>query len=183
MSYLSLLNAAAQVVGGTNPTLAQMQASTSNGIDATKMAAQQPYWFSGTDSLVSDGVAGLTGCYSIPTEVIGNTPVAMIMPDGWEPSDLSKNGPRQGRKYRADTVHVRVFTGGTDMQTALAQLVNFADTVTDAFDHHMTLLGTANVNTADCSAGRFLEVNWGGTAFFAVEFTVKVQRAIAVTYS
>lgn len=171
MSYLTLLNAVAQVVGGTQP----------NSTLSSVATALQPYWYSGADTTDGTGVAGLAGCFSLPTEQLNSTPVAMVLPDAWNPLQPF---PTQGRKYREDLVHVRVMVGHTDLQTAFVQLVNFADLVPTAFDTHMMLFNQANVDTADCSAGSFLEVEWPvGTVYYALQFVVKVHRAIPVTYT
>ncbi len=174
MSYQSLLNALARTVGGTQPTAGQ--AAAGSGVPLV----QQPYWFSGADAGDASGVSGLAGCFSVPTEKITLTPVAMILPDSWAPNALTPY-PTAGHKYRDDRVVVRVFTGNAAMQVAISQLNVFADAITDAFDHHMQAFGEANVGTVDCSVGRFLEVDWGGGAFFAIDFRVTVLRGIPVT--
>lgn len=174
MSYQTLLNSMARVVGGTQPNAAQVAAGSAT------LPALQPYWFSGLDTGDGSGVAGLAGCFSLPTETIGTTPIALVLPSSWLPLQPF---PTQGKKYREDTVHVRVLTGHGDLQTEMAQLVLFADLVPTAFDTHMQLFGEPYVVTADCSEGSFLEIEWpAGTVYTCVEFVVKVQRAIPITY-
>lgn len=170
MSYLTLLNAMAQVVGGTQPDAGHASVPT----------AQQPYWYSGYDTGDSTGVSGLAGCHSLPTEVLGNLPVAMILPDRREP--LAEDYPVQGEYSREDTIRVRVFAGNNDMQTVMGQLVNVADAVPAAFNAHLELLATQDVMAAICDRCQFLEVEWGGTVYFAIEFTVRVQRSSSVVY-
>jgi hypothetical protein len=175
VAYLDLLNAVAQVVGGTKPSAAQV------AVGSTVAVANQPYWYSGLDAQDSSGVAGLVGCFSLPTEAVPGGPFAMVIPDAWLPLEQF---PTQGHERREDTVHVRVMAGHTDLQSAMAQLVNFADLVPTAFNTHMTLFGQANVFTAWCSQGAFLEVEWPvGTVYMAIQFTVQVQRSIPVTRS
>lgn len=176
MSYQGLLNAVAQVVGGTQP----------NATQSSVAAALQPYWFSGVDSGDNSGVSGIAGCFSIPTESLNNTPVAIVLPDGFVSLNLGGGEvfPRQGKKYREDTVHLRVMTGHADLQTQMAQLVAFADSVPTAFDTHMQLFNSSGVDTADCSTGVFLEVEWPvGTVYMALQFVLKIHRAISVTYT
>lgn len=171
-----MLNAVAQVVGGTQPNAAQSSVAT----------ALQPYWFSGIDTGDNTGVSGIAGCFSIPTESLNNTPVAIVLPDAFAPQDLGGGQvfPRQGKKYREDTVHLRVMTGHSDLQTQMATLVGFADSVPTAFDTHMTLFNSTGVDTADCSAGVFLEVEWPvGTVYMALQFVLKIRRSIPVTYT
>lgn len=170
MSYQALLNAMAQVVGGTQPDAGH----------ASVPMAQQPYWYSGFDTGDSSGVSGLAGCHSLPTEVLGNLPVAMILPDKWDP--LAEDYPVQGEYSREDAIRVRVFAGNNDMQTVMGQLVELADTIPAAFNAHLQLLGTQNVLAAINDRGQFLEVDWGGTVYFAIEFTVRVQRSSVVVY-
>ena len=179
MSYQTLLNAVAQVVGGTQPNNSQTSALAGP-------PDQRPYWFSGLETGDGSGVAGLAGCWSVAPDVFTNTPVGVVLPDGWTPQMIGGGQPfpRQGRKYREDVVHVRVMTGHTDLQSQMSSLVNFADLVPTAFDTHMQLFNQAGVDTADCSTGVFLEVEWPtGTVYMAVQFIVKIRRAIPVTYT
>lgn len=184
-AYLSLLGAVAQVVGGTQPTLGQLQAGQ-NGIGGDLSAVdkldiqtrQQPYWYSGSDVGDSSGVTGLAGCYSLPTEIVGATPVGMVLPSGWNP--LERN-PFQGFKNRIDDIRVRIMISSGDLMAITAQLVDFADLIPTAFDHNMQLFASTGVGQADCSIGRFLEVEWGGKGYFCVEFTVATLRSIPVT--
>lgn len=186
-TYRDMMLAIAQVVGGTQPTLAQLQAGQ-NGIGedldaAPKLAlqtAQQPFWFSGADSGANDGVAGLAGCYAVPTEILGSTPVGMLLPDGWAPWTGEKQ-PFQGRKNRTDVFHLRILTGSGDLMTLMIQLIDFADLVPTAFDLHAQIFATLNVGYVECSTGRFIEVNWGGKVYYALEFTVATLRSIPVT--
>lgn len=179
MSYQALVNAVAQIVGGTQPSNAQTTASAGP-------PDQRPYWFSGVDSIDGSGVAGLVGCWSVAPDILNTTPVALVLPEGWAPQSIGGGQPfpRQGRKYREDVIHLRVVTGHADLQSQMALLINFADTIPAAFDAHMTLLGQANVDTADCSTGVFLEVEWPvGTVYMALQFIIRIRRAIPVTYS
>lgn len=184
-SYLSLLGAIAQVVGGTQPTLAQLQAGL-NGIggDLTGTAKldiqtrQQPYWYSGSDVTDGSGVAGLAGCYSLPTEVVGATPVGMVLPSGWNPVERM---PYQGTKNRIDDIRVRIMIASGDLMAITAQLVDYADLIPTAFDHNMQLFASVGVGQADAGHGRFLEVEWGGKGYFCVEFTIATLRSIPVT--
>ena len=41
---------------------------------------------------------------------------------------------------------------------------------------------TATVLTASCDGPQFLEVEWGGSAYAALEFVIGVERSIPVTY-
>jgi hypothetical protein len=180
MSYQTLLNALARTVGGTQPDNAHTSIPAPKTINGVVQPDQRPFWFSGVDAGDGSGVAGLSGCWSVPTEKFAKTPVAMILPDSWAP-DPQFPFPLQGHKYRDDRAVVRVFTGNAPMQVAIAQLNGFADTITDAFDHHMQAFGETGVTTVDCSTGRFLEVNWGGAAYFAIDFRVVVYRGLPVT--
>lgn len=165
MAFLDMLNAAAKVVGGTQPD------PTGN-----------PYWFSGRDVGDSSGVAGLSGCWSLPPSVLGATPIAMVLPGPWRPADVTY--PTQGHKFEEQELHVRVMVGHDDEQAQLALLVPFRDLVPPAFDSHMMLFNTAGVTSAWCSEGDFLEVSWpAGTTYFALIFVVRCQRAITVTYT
>lgn len=184
-SYLDLLGACARVCGGTQPTLAQLQAGQ-NGIGedllpadkASLQTKHQPYWYSGADVGDSSGVLGLTGCYSLPTEVFGSTPFGMVLPNLWMPWEKQ---PFQGRKNRIDDLRLRIMVGSGDLMTLTAQLVDFADLVPAAFDAHAQLFATLNVGYVEASAGRFLEVEWGGKVYFALEFTLATIRSIPVS--
>jgi hypothetical protein len=173
MAFLDLLSAVAHVVGGTQP--AQNQTTVS--------ATQLPYWYSGHDTGDSSGVAGLAGCWSVPTEVIGATPVGMVLPGPWRPDSSMPAFPMQGHKFTEDEVHVRIMVGHDAEQALMARLVNFRDTVPPVFDAHMQLLNTTGVSSAWCNEGDFLEVQWGGNVYFALAFIVRVQRGTNVTYS
>ena len=171
LSYLDLLNAVARVVGGTQPSASQSSVA----------AALQPYWFSGRDTGDSSGVAGLVGCFSLPTSTIDATPVAMVLPGPWRPNS-NFPFPTQGHKFTEDDVHVRVMVGHDDEQAQMARLVNFRDTLPPAFDAHMQLFGSAGVSTAWSNEGDFLEVLWSGNVYFALQFVVRVQRSLPVAY-
>lgn len=184
-SYLDLLGAIARVVGGTQPTLPQLQAGQ-NGIgedlDAAAKTAlqtkQQPYWYSGSDAGDGSGVTGLAGCYALPTEDLGATPVGMVLPNAWVPWEKE---PFQGRKNRIDDIRVRIMIASGDLMALTAQLVDYADLVPTAFDAHAQLFATLNVGYGECSTGRFLELSWGGKVYFALEFTVATLRSIPVS--
>ena len=180
MSYPTLRDAIARIVGGTQPDNAHTSIAPPSTVGNVTAPDQRPFWFSGADTGDASGVAGLAGCWSVPTEKIPVTPVAMVLPDSWQP-DAQFPFPVQGHKYRDDRLVVRLFTGNAPMQIAISQLEVFADTVTDAFDHHMQAFGEAGVSTVDCSTGRFLEVNWGGAAYFAIDFRVTVYRGLPVS--
>src|SRR5205085_2481683 len=136
MSQLTLVAAIAQVVGGTQPT--QQQAALGSGVAPPYLT----YWYSGRDVGDGSGVSGLVGCFSVPTELLSQMPVAMVIPDRWEPTQPF---PTQGEKLRVDRFTVRLFVGNNDMQSLIAQMLNFADTVPSAFDSHMELLGQVGV--------------------------------------
>lgn len=170
MAYLDVLNAVARVAGGTQPTAAQSSAP----------AAQQPYWFSGRDSGDGSGVAGLTGCWSLPTDPIDTTPVGMVMPGPWRPDEAF---PTQGHTFSEDQVHLRVLTGHDTLQTGLSRLVNFRDSVPPAFNTHMQLFNTPGVAAAWCADGDFMEISWAGNVYWAMVFVIRVQRSISVTYT
>jgi hypothetical protein len=180
VSYQSLLNALARTVGGTQPDNAHTSVPAPKTVNGVLLPDQRPFWFSGVDTGDGTGVAGLPGCWSVPTEIVARTPMAMVLPDGWQPNAMTPY-PIPGHKYRDDRIVIRLFTGNAPMQVAIAQLIAFADIVTDAFDHHMGGFGEPNVSTVDCSTGRFLEVDWGGAAYFAVDFRVTILRGIPVT--
>lgn len=178
MSGQTLLNAVAKVVGGTQPSNSQTSIpAPSNGeID------RRPYWFSGVDTGDGSGVAGLSGCWSLPLETL-NVPggVGMVLPDAGNDLDPF---PTQGHRRIENLVHVRVLTGHGDLQSNMAALVNFDDLVQAAFNSHMSLFNEPYVDTAWCSPGTYLEVAWPeGTVYTAVQFVVKVHRSIPVTYS
>lgn len=166
MAYLDLLAAVARIVGGTQPD-----------------AAGQPYWFSGHDAGDASGVAGLAGCWSVPTETLGATPVGLVLPGPWRPDSTMPAFPTQGHKFSEDEVHVRVMVGHDSEQALMARLVNFRDSVPPVFDAHMQLLNTAGVASAWCNEGDFQEVMWGGNVYFALVFVVRVQRGLSVTYT
>lgn len=173
MSFLDLLTAVARVVGGTQP-------------DATHSSvpvAQQPYWYSGRDAGDSTGVAGVAGCFSVPTDVLTATPVGLVLPGPWRPDQSLPAFPMQGHKFTEDEVHVRIMVGHDAEQALIARLVNFRDTVPPVFDAHMQLLNTPGVASAWCNEGDFIEVQWGGNVYFALAFIVRVQRGANVTYT
>jgi len=171
VTYLNLLSAVARVVGGTHPDTAH----------STVTASQLPYWYSGRDTGDNSGVSGLVGCWSLPTELIGGTPVGMVLPGPWKPDEVLSY-PMQGRKFVEDQVHVRIMVGHDDEQAQMAALVNFRDTVPPAFDGHMELFNTPGVVSAWSNEGDFLEVLWGGNVYFALVFIIRVQRGLNVTY-
>lgn len=173
MSFLDLLSAVAQVVGGTQPDAAH----------SSVVAAQQPYWYSGRDTGDSTGVAGLAGCYSVPTDVLGPTPVGLVLPGPWRPDPSLPAFPTQGHKFLEDEIHVRIMVGHDAEQELMARLVNFRDTVPPAFDANMQLRGAAGVSSAWCNEGDFIEVAWGGDVYFALTFIVRVARGLNVMYS
>ena len=172
MSFLDLLAAVAQVVGGTQP----------DATHSTVPAANQPYWYSGRDAADGTGVAGLAGCYSIPTEVLGATPVGLVLPGPWRPDPSMPAFPMSGHKFTEDEVHVRIMVGHDAEQGLMARLVGFRDTVPLVFDAHMQLLSTPGVTSAWCNEGDLVEVMWGGNVYFALTFIVRVQRGLAATY-
>jgi hypothetical protein len=164
-TYGDLLKAMARLVGGNQP-------------DATN----NPYWFSGRDVGDSSGVAGLAGCYWPAPEVIQDTPVALILPVGGK---LLQPFPTQGHKQLEDEVHVRVMVGHSDLPTMLTAVADFYDLVPATFDANMQLLNVAPnvIFAANCHPPQVLEVEWGGSAYAALEFPVLIQRNIPVTYS
>lgn len=172
MPYFDLLKAVAQVVGGTQPSLTQTSVSP----------ALQPYWYSGVDAGDGSGVAGIAGCFSVPTDSIQATPVGMVLQGPWKPDTTVASGPRQGHKYSEEQIHVRVMVGHDDEPDLMAALANFRDTVPTAFDTHMQLLQTTGVMQAWCADGDFLEVEWAGNVYLSLVFIVTVLRALPVTY-
>jgi hypothetical protein len=172
MPYQALLDAVARVVGGTQPDAAH----------ASVPAERRPYWFSGVDTGDSSGVAGLAGCWSVPTEQVTSTPVGMVFVGPWRPDPTMQPFPVGGHKYTEDEIHVRVMVGHDASQTLIARLVNFRDTVPPAFEAHMQLLGTSGVTSAWCNEGDFIEMTWGGNVYFALTFIVRVARGLNVTY-
>lgn len=173
MSYQTLLDAVARAVGGTRPDAAH----------SSVLAAQQPYWFSGVDTGDGSGVAGLAGCFSVPTEQLNATPVGMVFVGPWRPDPTMPAYATQGHKFSEDEIHVRILVGHDAEQTLVARLVNFRDTVPPALDSHMQLFNTAGVVSAWCNEGDFIEMMWGGNVYFALTFIVRVQRGLSVTYT
>ncbi len=163
MSYPGLLQAVATVVGGT----------------FVRTNPDGSGWYSGKDSGDATGVSGLAGAFWPPPEIVQDTPVALVIPGN---SKLLMAHPMSGRKDLQDQVHVRVLVGHTSLPTMLSTVAAFHDTVPTAFDSHMQLLGTSTVLTASCDGPQFLEVEWGGSAYAALEFVIGVERSIPVTY-
>jgi len=91
--------------------------------------------------------------------------------------------PTQGHKELEDTVHVRVMVGHSNLATMMLLVAAFHDVVPAAFDTHMTLFGSSNVLAASCDGPEWLEVEWGGSTYAALEFQVRIQRVLPVTYS
>jgi hypothetical protein len=173
VSYLDLLAAVAQIVGGTRPDVTHSSVTE----------AQLPYWFSGRDSQDATGVDGLAGCFSVPTEVLTATPVGLVLPGPWRPDPSMSAYPTQGHKFLEDEVHVRIMVGHDAEQALMARLVNFRDTVPPVFDAHMQLRNTPGVGSAWCNEGDFIEVAWGGKVYFAMAFIVRIARSLNVTYT
>jgi hypothetical protein len=163
IAFLDLLGSVAKVVGGNQPD-----------------ASGRPYWYSGRDLADGSGVTGLAGCHSLPPEVLETTPVAIVLPGAWVPMT---NFPTQGHKVTEDAIRVWVMVGHDDLQSQMAMLVGFRDLVPTAFDSHMQLFNTAGVFTASCAEGQFREEPWAGSAYLVLEFVVRVQRQLAVTYA
>lgn len=178
MAYLDLLAAVARVVGGTQPTLAQLTA-----LQSPVSAGQQPYWYSGRDAGDSTGLPNLAGCWSVPTELLGATPVGMVMQGPWRPDPSLPAFPMGGRKFTEDEVHVRIMVGHDAEQALIARVMNFRDTLPAVFDGNMQLRNTPNVASAWCNEGDFVEVQWGGNVYFALAFIVRVQRGLPTTYT
>lgn len=174
MPYFDLLNAVARVVGGTQPAAAQ-----SSVVDPSL----QPYWYSGVDTGDSTGVPGLAGCFSVPSQSLHAAPVGMVLQGPWAPDATLSQGPRQGRRFTVDTIHVRIMVGHDAEAKLMGALANFRDVVPAAFDAHMQLFASTGVTTAWCESGDFIEVEWAGNVYFALVFMVSVQRALSVTYT
>jgi hypothetical protein len=79
--FQTLLNAVAQVVGGTAPN-----------------PATEPFWFSGSQVGDGTGVAGLKGCFSTPPGSIEDPPMAFVIGGPFRLTDE----PRQGIKGYED---------------------------------------------------------------------------------
>lgn len=173
--YLTLLQAVARVAGGSNPTNPQILAA-----HPEMPSDLYPYWFSGLDhGNDGTGVAGLVGCFALPSEIVGPTPVGMLVPNRFDPA----TDPRGGQKIADEQVALRVMVGRDDMATQALRLVKFRDIVPAQFDLHMSAFGEPGVYMLQCDRGRFIELDWGGAPYMAWEFTIFVRRAIAASYA
>lgn len=155
-----ILNAIAQVVGGT-------------------ALATVPHFYSGQRAADGTGVSGLAGCWSTDPPNPGKTPVGIVIPDQFT-AELAS----QGEETQNDTLKLYIlvapYTGGP---YDLPQLTPYRDTVPAVFRSHMSALNSAGVLWSWIGGGRLRLYQVGGTEYLAWEFTVELERSLSVTYT
>lgn len=182
LTFQDVLNAVAQVVGGTSP-------------DPINRAS----WYSGDQ--VGDGsgiIAGsdsngnayptFRGCYSAPQDGLPDTPIGLVLPGPFE-----VGGPRsrdvyvRGVEQNIDDLRLLILVTRQDAQTMFPNLTPYRDLVPAAFAASMTAGGAANVLQAMVRGGKPIVLNWGvgpaAVAYDGWEFTIRVIRLIPRIYT
>lgn len=161
-TFQDLLNAVAQVVGGTPPN-----------------PATDPTWYSGFQVGDGTGVVGLRGCHSTPPGAVEDPPLAFVMGGQLRLTEE----PRQGIKGYEDSLRIQIMVGHVEPTTDYAILDPFRDSVPAAFDSHMQLFGTPNVLDAVIIGGKPGFLAWAGLPYVGWEFTLRVRRLAPVVFS
>jgi hypothetical protein len=171
--FQSVMDAIAQVVGGTQP-------------DATN----RPRWFSGRDS--GDGTGLLpggtypvfTGCYSAPPDAIEDYPVGVVLPGPFQIRGADgRENYWQGSELNVDDLSVWIIVARQDSQTTFGNLMPYRDLMPAAFAAKMTAFSTVNILQAMVVSGRPKALKWGDITYDAIEFVVRVSRMIPRTYT
>jgi hypothetical protein len=170
--FQTLLDAIAKIVGGS-----QSDAGTN------------PHFYSGYKSQDGTGIANLHGCYSVPPEVIGEPPIAVILPGAFS---VNADKPRdllvQGEEYNIDNLKLFVFVRNNDSKTQFANLNPFRDSVPAVFRGALQL-GNPSLITGQtilqiwCSDGRPGVFTYAATSLIGWEFNLRVTRMIFATYT
>lgn len=153
-----VLNAVAQVVGGTVSTV-------------------DSHFYSG--DLVGDGtgVAGIKGCWSVKPDDIGSTPVGVIVPDSFDEQLLT-----QGERPVVDWAVLVLYVARFDAKGQGALLNSLRDLVPDAFNTHKQAFGQVNV-AADVASGRTTVRQFGGITYLAWDFRIRLDRMLHPVYT
>jgi hypothetical protein len=162
-----VLDKIARIVGGTVTTV-------------------DPTFFSGAmaNGGLGDGtgVAGLTGCYSTTPDGLQGLPVAIVIADDFK-ADLASLGEEDNE----DNVRLLILVSSEISESQMKQLTPYRDSVPAAFRAHMqaTFSGTPAPNAADffITNGRSGVHLWGEAEYLAWDFTVRVRRMVATSYS
>ena|SRR5215472_6447638 len=165
----------ARVVGGTAPDL-----------------ANRPRWFSGNQTGDSTGVTSMIGCWSAAQgdilqtggeSVVGGAIGLVLLGPGNVHWPAGTDTPPPSQRYTFDNFRLLILIGRADPETEDAILAPFRDSVTLAFDTHMTLFSTANVIQSPITAWRSVTYRSGGKQLIGWEMTVRVMRVMNVTYA
>lgn len=160
--FQSLLNAVAQVVGGTQPN-----------------PANDPFWFSGFQVGDGTGVAGLHGCHSLPPGAIEDPPEAFVAGGALRLTEE----PRQGIKGYDDDIRIQIMVGRVDLITDYSVLDPFRDLVPAAFDTHMQLFATPTVLDAVITSGKPGFLSYANSPYVGWEFVLRVRRLSPTVYT
>lgn len=136
-------------------------------------ATSTPHFYSG-----AGGVAGISGCYSVPPPQVDKTPAGIVLLDTFK-ADLASEGAEDNE----DQVRLLLLISPYKMEAELARLVPYRDSVPAAFRTHMQLFGAPDTLDAFVTSGRGGVHEWRGTSFLAYEFTVRIRRMLTVTYT
>lgn len=161
-TFQDLLNAVAQVVGGTAPNL-----------------AADPFWYSGFQVGDGTGVAGLRGCYSTPPGAAQDPPLGFVMGSSFRLNEE----PRQGIKGYDDSIRIQIMVGHVEPTTDYSILDPYRDSVPAAFDSHMQLFGTPSVLDAVITSGKPGFLAWAGQPYVGWDFVLRVRRLAPIVFS
>lgn len=167
-----LLDLIASKLGGTQP-------------DAT----HNPHFYSGYIVGDSTGLSGLHGAYSVAPETVQEPPFAIVLPGAFSVNpDRAKDLLMQGEEYNIDDLKLLLLIRRNDAKTQYAVLNPFRDSVPAVF-RGATQLGNPSLIAGQSilqvwvASGRPGVFEWGGTTMIGWEFTLRVARMMAVTYT
>lgn len=143
----------AQVIGGT-------------------VSAADPNFFNGSP------IAGLEGCHATPPDAITSTPVGVLY---WNDADLELAS--QGEEDNEDHFILGVLIARYVAKTQEALLLPFRDSVPTAIRAHMQAFNIpSGLDVFPTHAAKALHV-YGDVTYLAIDFTIRVRRMLAVTYT
>jgi hypothetical protein len=171
--FQTVLNALAQVIGGTAPDL-----------------INHPTWYSGDQ--VQDGTglqpgAGyptFKGCYATPPDSLPDVPIGVFTI-----GPFTNEGPQardtyfQGVEHAVDDLRLLILINRQDAQTTLPNLMPYRDLVPAAFASHMRAFATQYAVQVMARGGKPVSVTIGSVVFDGIEFTVRVLRVINRIYT
>lgn len=146
-------------------------------IGGTAQSNDQQF-FSGNKSADGSGVPGLKGCWAVPPDDIESTPVGVLY---WSSfiADLASLGEEDNDEFFV--LGILVARYATKSQEAL--LLPFRDSVPATLRAHMQAFTVpSSLDIFATGATKALH-EYGGVNYLAIDFTIRVRRMLAVTYT